>query len=338
MRTRLACYLFIVLLASSAFGAKLRQVAILDLPGRPGFDSIVFAEGKLVIAHRGANTVDIFDPAKRRLIGQVKGVDDPRGLTVDPAAHRLYIAAHGSNSIVVVNTTRWYVEGTMGLAAAPENLLLVPEERKLYATFPAERSIAVLSSSAFGQQHSELDTIALQGRPQHMAWDAEKKSLFVTLDDRGQIAELDPDAREHAVRKTIDLIASQPTGIVFDPNSRNLYVAVRYAIIQLTEDGAEIGRIPAPAGVDSLWLVPSAHMIYGAAANGTVVSVDVSGQRMQPQDEFAAGVHGRALAFDPQNKMVFLSGGREGISKIVLLKLFGECVQPQAGPVVAVKR
>src|SRR5438132_14429174 len=60
----------VVLISMASFAATpqgaLRQVALLDIPGTPGFDDMVMVNGNLVIAHHGANTVDIFDPIKRR--------------------------------------------------------------------------------------------------------------------------------------------------------------------------------------------------------------------------------------------------------------------------------
>jgi hypothetical protein len=76
--------IFAALLLSFAAYAEtpqqLRPLALVDLPGMPGFDEVVFANGSLVLTHNSANTVDIVDPIKRRLVAQIKNVDSPRGL------------------------------------------------------------------------------------------------------------------------------------------------------------------------------------------------------------------------------------------------------------------
>ena len=82
----------ILLIWNAAGAAQLRQIAILDVPGHPGFDAMAFAGPNLVIAHAGAGTVDIFDPAKRRLIAQVKGMADPHGIAVDEQGGRVFVA------------------------------------------------------------------------------------------------------------------------------------------------------------------------------------------------------------------------------------------------------
>src|SRR5438270_13002867 len=97
--------LLLLLIPVSMFGAKLREIALLDIPGRPGFETLAFAKGYLVMAHDGAGTVDIFDPAKRRFVAQISGILSARGVAVDDANARAYIADAGSNSIDVMNSS-----------------------------------------------------------------------------------------------------------------------------------------------------------------------------------------------------------------------------------------
>src|SRR3954468_10299365 len=90
---------------------QLRPLAMVDLPGMPGFDEVVFANGNLVLTHNSANTVDIIDPVKKRMVAQIKNVDGPRGLAVDAQGGLLYVAASSNNTIDVVSTADWKVVG-----------------------------------------------------------------------------------------------------------------------------------------------------------------------------------------------------------------------------------
>ena len=78
---------------------QLRPLALVDLPGIPGFDEVVFANGDLVLTHNSMNTLDVIDPVKRRMVAQIKGIDSPRGLAVDAAGGLLYVAGGGNNTI-----------------------------------------------------------------------------------------------------------------------------------------------------------------------------------------------------------------------------------------------
>ena len=99
----LACFAVAMLLAAAS-AAQLRQVAIVEIPGRPGFDAVAFSGKFLLIAHTAANTLDVFDPARRRVVAQVKDLNAPRGLAVDAEQQRLYVANAGNNTISVVSS------------------------------------------------------------------------------------------------------------------------------------------------------------------------------------------------------------------------------------------
>src|SRR5262249_56547629 len=80
--------LFITILSCSVYGlqAKLRQIALLDLPGNPGFNEVAMANGQVVISRPGTNTIEIFSPVKRRVIARLSQISDPRRMAVDNEA------------------------------------------------------------------------------------------------------------------------------------------------------------------------------------------------------------------------------------------------------------
>src|SRR5258708_20591175 len=94
----------IALLSTSMFGlaAKLRQVALIDLPGSPGFSQVTMANGQVVITRPGTNTIEIFSPIKRRIVARISQINDPRGITVDNDSATMYVALAGNNRITAV--------------------------------------------------------------------------------------------------------------------------------------------------------------------------------------------------------------------------------------------
>src|SRR5262250_332749 len=95
---------------AAGFAAKLRQVAMVDLPGDPGFNQVAIANGLVVISRPGNNTIEIFSPVKRRVIARISQIDDPRGIAVDDAANRVYVALAGSNRVAVIDSHTWQEE------------------------------------------------------------------------------------------------------------------------------------------------------------------------------------------------------------------------------------
>jgi YVTN family beta-propeller protein len=312
---------FLLSIPVSMFGAKLREIALLDIPGRPGFETLAFAKGYLVMAHDGAGTVDIFDPAKRRFIAQISGIVSARGVAVDDANARVYIADAGSNSIDVVNSNNWHVEDRIQLTRAPENLLLVPGSSNMIATNPYARSLTLVSR----QINQEMQVVDIGGHPDLMAYDPIRNAVFVTMEDQNSVAayavSLERDAKP---LKTIKLSGSQPTGIILNPTSRTLFIAVRFALLAVDADsGVELSRVPVAAGTDRLWLDSEGSAIYAASSDGTVTTIKVNGRQLVYDSELKTDVKGHSLAFDPERKLIYVPGGREGKSRMVILKQFG---------------
>jgi DNA-binding beta-propeller fold protein YncE len=299
---------------------KMRQIAIIELPGKPGYDAATFANGMLLMSHSSADTVDIFDPVKRRLVAQVQGISEPRGIAVDLQSGLAYIAAQGANSITVLDTKDWSVRGVIGLKHAPENLLLIPGTGSLLVSNPGNRSVSVVSTESIAKKEAELATIDVRGKPQQLAWDPSRRVAYLALEDRAEIVALNPTNVSDAIVKRFPVNASQPTGLIFDAAANRLFVAVRYAVLQLdAETGNEVARAPAAAGTDTLWLDQSSKTLYAAAGDGSVNIYRINGN-IAADNEFRAEVRGHAIAFEPNSKMMYLSGGREGKSKVLILK------------------
>jgi YVTN family beta-propeller protein len=320
----LLCFLISVLVVASA--AQLRQVAIIDIPGRPGFDSLAWAEGKLVIAHTGADKVDIFDPAKRRLIAQIPDMKAPRGIAVDAEASKVYIANSGANSIAVIDTKTWSVANSIALSASPNALLFAGG--RLYVTEWRNATIAVVDPAKGG----EVAKVEIGGIPEQMAWDAERRGVFVSIQDQATVAFIGDD---NQITKRYKLTASQPTGLALDAKQRRLYVAVRYAVLVLDADtGVERARIPAAGGTDTLWFDESKRTLYAADSSGSVNMITTDNNQFVSEHELKTDVKGHTLAFDPEKKMVYMPGGREGRSKLVILK---RVENPAAAPATNAK-
>lgn len=300
-------------LALAAMGQNAaRTVAMLDIPGSPGFNGVAMAKGMLLMSHSGASTVDIFDPQKRRVVGNVKGMSDPRGIAVNADGGEVYIANHDANNIVVLDTSDWHVKGTIAVSGSPTDVEYVPA----WNTLVASDSVAQKLMFVDPRQRREMGTIPNVGTPGGMAFDATQGLLFVTLQNSREVIGL---SRQFRIEKRFQLLASQPTGIVYDPQPNRLYVAVRYAVVTLDANtGRELSRVPAPAGIDQLSLDPDSRMLYGAAGGSLLVMR--AGERLQVLDEVPTEVKGYLVAYDPERKMVYFPGAREGRSKLLLVQ------------------
>src|SRR5215470_1195681 len=308
---------FITILSCSVYGfaAKLRQVALIDLQGSPGFNQATMANGQVVITRPGTNTIEIFSPVKRRVVARISQISDPRGIAVDDEAGTVYIALAGNSSIAVVDSRSWKVEKIIPVQHRPEKLLWVPQMRALYVTSVLDRTLSVINL----RMGTESAIIELNALPQDLLYDPARQAVLISLQDLREVAAVDGTNK---IVSRYKLVASAPTGLALDEERRRLYVAVRYAVLALNADtGVEVARIPAPGGTDALVLDPGGNLLYAASGDGAVLAIDLNKNTVD--HELPTDVKGYAIAYDPAHHMIFLPGGREGRSKMVILSPSG---------------
>ncbi|MGZ4816140.1 MAG: YncE family protein [Terriglobales bacterium] len=303
----------VVLLCSAAFAERLRQIAMIDLAGQPGFDAVGIANGALLMAHSAANSVDIFDLSKRRVVARVEHVRGAAGIAVDESGGRVFLSSPDRESIVVISTESWDVQKVIPVKVPVESILYVPSVNRLYLANSRDQSMGYIDFA----HNADVKTADAGGLPERLAFDPAKKLIYATLQDKRQIGVYDLELKPQAYWT---VKGSQPTGLALDANSRRLYVAVRYAVLALNADtGAELNRVGAPAGVDALWLDAADHKLL-AASGGTVCIMEIQANGLTRGDELNINVRGHSLAYDPETKLIYVPGGREGRSKLLILK------------------
>ena len=312
--------LSMLLLCGSLFASDLRQIGMVNVPGAPGFVDLAFCNGMLLMTHPGAS-------ARRRLRCRPTPGDCAGDRVAIAARHcrrsaRLAVftlPTHDSKSIAVISTDGWKVVDSIGVPGNPDALQL-DGAGKLFWTDADAGTISLLDL------HTKQDVAQTDvgGTPRDFAYDSARKILFMTLQDVHQVVSVDQNAK---VINRFTLNASQPTGLIYDPQYHELYVAVRYAVVAVSADtGAEIDRVAAPAGVDQLWLDPQSHTLY-AASEGSLVTINAKG-KLSVADEITPQIKGHVVAYDAEKNMVLLPGGREGKSKLLIFRP----VSPQAQP------
>ena len=286
---------------------------MVDIPGSPGFDALAIANGKVLLAHTAASSLDVVDPSKRRVVAQIINLRSPRGIAVDPKNGKIYVAQAANNSIAVINFEGWQYSGAIQLPQAPSTLVLDDSGQRLYWSGATSDSLSVLDLST----RQNLGTLDLGGRPRGMVWDQERGVAFVVLQDTSEIIAVDPKLQ---IVSRFKLSASQPTEVVYDARARRLYVAARGAVLAINDqDGSETNRVEAPMGVDGLWLNAEMRTLY-AASPGELTVIKADNGNFMVADRIPSDIKGHNVAYDPENKTLFLPGGREGKSAMLLLQ------------------
>lgn len=294
--------------------AELRKIAMINLPGTPGFDGLAFVNGVLVIGHTGAGTVDIFDPQKRRIVTQVKDVGEVKGIAADGKSGTVFAASSSGKRVFVISAKDWTITDTVPLGTEPYDLALSSDGATLFSANWRNQSISKIDVA----HGFKIHTVQVGGTPCSVVYDPEARIVYASLDDQGEIIGLDGNLN---VVRRIKLTASQPTGLALDAAARRLYVAVRHAVVAVQIDtGVEVGRLAAPIGANALLLDRGSGTLYVGSADGTITLMLATGSRFQPLGEVRTDVRGSTLAYDEQKGLLLMPGGFEGKSELLIMK------------------
>jgi len=290
--------------------SRLSTVAMIDMPGRPGFEAIAFANNFIVVSQTAGNTIDVFDPQKRRVVAQITNIAQPRAIAVDAKNNRFYVAA--ANSVIdVVSSQDWEVKDSFTVQGSADVLALAADGVRLYVGDKVNSTVSAVDTSL----RKTIASAQLSGRPEAIAV-GDANTIYVSVQDQSLIVAIDPQMH---IASQFKLNASQPAGMVFDSSSHRLYVAVRAAVVALNADnGSEVARVAAPRGIQSLEFDPATHTLF-AAGGGSILLLDTAGG-LSSADELLAEIKGHTLIFDPGRKLLFMPGGREGRSKMLIVK------------------
>ncbi|MGA7463025.1 MAG: hypothetical protein WBW69_22510, partial [Candidatus Korobacteraceae bacterium] len=203
----------------------------------------------------------------------------------------------------------WKVIDSIALPGSPDALLL--DDGKLYWTDSDAGTLSQLDV----RTKQDVAKVDLGGMPRSVAL-GDHGMIFVTIQDQHQIVALDPQLK---IVNRFTLNASQPTGLVYDPQDHELYVSVRGAVLAISADtGAEVSRVTAPEGVDALWLDADSRTLY-AASEVSLLVMSAKGN-LTMMDNILTEVKGHTVAYDSAKRLVLLPGGREGKSKLLILR------------------
>src|SRR2546428_14167155 len=87
---------------------------------------------RIVQTNSAGDNVHIIDAATNKVVGEIKGIEAPHGVTVAPDGSRIYISEQATNTVTVVDGKTLQVTKQIPLSGNPNLIDLTPDGRWLY--------------------------------------------------------------------------------------------------------------------------------------------------------------------------------------------------------------
>ena len=281
-------------------------VADVPLPGdtsRFDYESLDPERHLLFVAHLGASEVLAFDTESRKVVARTKDVSHVHGVLVVPELHRVYASATGTNEIVAINEETFAITARAPGGRYPDGMAYAPEVRKLYVSDETGQTETVIATDS----NQRIATIELGGEVGNTQYDATTKHMFVNVQSRNDLVEIDP-ATDRIVRRIPLPGADGNHGLLIDAAQRRAFVAcednAKLLVLNLDSRAVD-GTFSVGRGPDVLAEDLKAGRVYVASESGIVSVFAVQAGRVAKVKEGFLGANAHVVAADPGRGLIY---------------------------------
>ena len=218
MKKYLACALFgllpVVASADTGYHITDRQV----LPGNVQWDYLSYEPQSHRLFLTRGDHVDVFDTQKKQVVGSIPGTHGVHGVALAPELDRAFVSAGKDNTVSIVELSTLKVLGTVPTGQKPDAIVYDPASKRVFAANGADGSLTVIDAVSGKVQA----TIAIGGKLEFAVVDA-RGSLFVNVEDKGQLAAVDTQSLVVKARYDLASVCEEPGGLAIDRAGGRLF-------------------------------------------------------------------------------------------------------------------
>ncbi|KVG69870.1 YncE family protein [Burkholderia ubonensis] len=277
----------------------LKHVADVPLPGRPtrlDYASLDASRHLLFIAHLGDGEVIVFDTRASSVTARIADVSSVHGVLAIPELSRVYASATGTDEIVAIDAATLKIVARMPGGHYPDGMAYAPDVHKLYVSDEYGKTETVIDV----RSNRRVATIALDGEVGNTQYDTVSRHIFVNVQTRGQLVEIDP-ATDRVVGR-FDLPGAKGNhGLLIDARDGLAFVACEgndKLIVFDLHTKQVVRSFDVGADPDVLALDPGPGTLYVAGEAGTVSMFRVQGANVARIGEGRAGPNAHVVAVD----------------------------------------
>lgn len=299
-----------VLLAIAAFAAipafaqkEFKVTDRIKLGGEGFWDYLTYDEdGQRLFITRGSHVM-VVDSKSLKVTGDIPDLAAIHGVALAPELDRGFVSNGGNNTITVFDLKTLGKLDSVKVGDRPDAILFDPFSKRVF-TFNARSQDSTAVDAASGKV---VGTIALGGKPEFPESDGKGK-LYVNIEDKGQISEV--DVTKLSVLKTWPIApCEEPSALAFDVEHHRLFAGCGNKMMAVvdSDSGKVITTVPIGEGVDAGRFNPRTQEIFMSCGEGvlTIIHEDTP-DKYTVRQNLATAKGARTMALDQKNDIAYL--------------------------------
>ena len=303
---RLLCLLALAPLAAAqaAGTSHYRITHQVSLPGDEGWDYLLYDQAghRLFVSH--GSRVLVVDGDKLTVTGEIPDTPGVHGIALAQDLGRGYVSAGRAGTVVVFDLrTLARLKEIKVTGENPDAILYDPATHRVFTFNGRGRNATAIDA----RTDEVVGTVALDAKPEFAATDG-KGRVYVNLEDRNSLAELDP--QKLAVLAVWPLAGcDEPSGLALDAVHGHLIPVCGNKVMAVVDaaSGKMLGSAPIGAGVDAAAFDPGTGLAFASCGEGVLTAVHIGSSGRPEVEQSAATQRGaRTMALDLEKHRVFL--------------------------------
>jgi YVTN family beta-propeller protein len=282
---------------------------VLDGPVRWDYLSMDAPRHRLFLT-RGDH-VDVFDLTTRRVVGSINTTAGVHGVATAPELGRGFTTNGATNNVTIFNLTTLKPITTVAVGSNPDALVYDPATQRVFVANAKGNSLSVISAKT-GKMEGE---IPLGGAPETAVVDG-GAHLYVALEDRNAVAEVDTHTLKVLRRFSVEGKCDEPAGLAIDAKTKLLYAGCHNQTLTIidAQTGAVVGNAPIGKGNDAVVIDEQRNLVFASNGDGTLNVISANAP-FAVQATVPTMARARTMTIEPATHTLYLVSAEVDASK-----------------------
>lgn len=287
-----------------------RLAATWEVPGEGGWGELAVDTGarRLYVARQ--DRVQVLDADKGDLVGELTGLDDPRGLAISPRSGRGCVVNGKTSTLVFFDLKTLERAGEpIPVGAEPDAVVYVPWREKALVFNQGSRDATVVDT----KEDKTTGTIPLGGKPVSALVEGGGR-IFVALEDKNEVLAIDLETLAIENRYSLKT-GKRPEGMSLDPDGGRLFIGCgnERLVVMATEDGTIMGVVSTGKGAADTAFDTRTKLAFALnSADGTMTVADAYRASTKSVGTLPTGLDARTLTVDQRTHAVYVVAAAPG--------------------------
>ena len=239
------------------------------LPGDGGWDYLALdtVGHRLFIAHQ--DRVIVVDPGTGKQLGEIVGLNRAHGIAFAYEAEHGFATSGADSTVTMFDLKTLHLRRHTMVAPDDDAILYDPATKRIF-TFNGDAHSATALDAVSGKRMGDIDL----GAGPEFAVSAGDGKLYVNLEDKGAVAEIDAAAMR-VTRQWSLAPCENPSGLAIDREHHRLFSGCRNQVMAISDatTGALVTTLPIGQGVDACRFDPGTQLAFASNGDGTLTVI-----------------------------------------------------------------